>query len=472
MVQNVALFQGVDADGNIGLWETNGTGSGTFELTPITGAAASGTPSSPSGLSPSNLVGFNGGALFEGKDLSGRFGLWVTTGTAAGTQEIAGTSGLSPNDLTVFGGQVLFSGGSGLWATNGTAAGTHEVTSVAGAPGDLTVFGSEVLFAGATGGLWETDGSSGGTHELAGTAGLNPFDLTVFGSEVLFASSTGGLWETNGAVGSTPTKIASVTPLDMVVYNGGVLFSGFDGAGVGLWETNGAAGSTPTEISGTSGLDPQAMIVYNGEVLFNGVDSSANGHGLWAWNGTSATELVSGIDPSNFAINNGVVLFSGLDSNGHAQLLKTNGQVGGTSEVAAGASGAALAPFDLTAVVTGFVSNPDLDIILQNTSGQLALWQTDGATSRPLYCSALTLDLAGLKRRPAPSSAATPQISCGRTPAARSRYGKCRMMRSCRPTRLLTQARIGTWSGLATSTTTAIPMCWSGTTTARSGSGT
>ena len=80
------------------------------------------------------------------------------------------------------------------------------------------------------------------------------------------------------------------------------------------------------------------MIVYNGEVLFNGW-TAAPGHGLWAWNGTSATELVSGIDPSNFAINNGVVLFSGLDSNGHAQLLETNGQVGGTSEVAAGASG-------------------------------------------------------------------------------------------------------------------------------------
>ena len=68
MVQNAALFQGIDADGNIGLWETNGTASGTFELTPILGAAASGTSSSPSGLSPSNLVGFNGGALFEGKD--------------------------------------------------------------------------------------------------------------------------------------------------------------------------------------------------------------------------------------------------------------------------------------------------------------------------------------------------------------------------------------------------------------------
>ena len=166
-------------------------GAGPLNSLPSRGRLLRGLQAALRELSPSNLVGFNGGVLFEGKDLSGRFGLWVTTGTAAGTQEIAGTSGLSPNDLTIFGGQVLFSGGSGLWATNGTAAGTHEVTSVAGAPGDLTVFGCEVLFAGATGGCGRQNGSSGGTHELAGTAGLNPFDLTVFGSEVLFASGGG-----------------------------------------------------------------------------------------------------------------------------------------------------------------------------------------------------------------------------------------------------------------------------------------
>ncbi len=71
------LFQGVDATGDIGLWETDGTASGTFELTPITGANAS-------GLSPSNLTVFNGEVLFEGKDSSGQFGLWATNGDGRG----------------------------------------------------------------------------------------------------------------------------------------------------------------------------------------------------------------------------------------------------------------------------------------------------------------------------------------------------------------------------------------------------
>ena len=186
MTENVVLFDGVNTSGHPGLWETNGTATGTFEI-PVTGANAS-------GLAPSNLTAYNGGALFEGRDSSGAFGLWVTNGTAAGTREIAGTSGLSPNNLTVFNGQVLFSGGSGLWTTNGTTA--SEVTGVAGAPADLTVFGTEVLFAGATGGLWETNGTAGGTTELSGA--VNPSDLTVFGGEVLFANAAGGLWETTG----------------------------------------------------------------------------------------------------------------------------------------------------------------------------------------------------------------------------------------------------------------------------------
>ena len=142
MAQHVVFFQGVDADNpsQIGLWVTNGTASGTFELAPIVGANAS-------GLQPGNMANFNGEVLFEGVNAGGQSGLWVTNGTAAGTLELtsiagASPSGLRPNDLTVLNGQVLFNGTdstgvSGLWTSNGTAAGTHEVTNAAQNPGDL-----------------------------------------------------------------------------------------------------------------------------------------------------------------------------------------------------------------------------------------------------------------------------------------------------------------------------------------------
>ena len=106
-----------------------------------------------------------------------------------------------------------------------------------------------------------------------------------------------------------------------------LLFNGVDTSanGAGLWAWN---GTSATEL--VTGIDPHDMTVFNGEVLFNGPDTTANGHGLWAWNGTSATELIPGLDPSSFEIFNGKVLFSGFNSHGNAQLFETDGTAGGT----------------------------------------------------------------------------------------------------------------------------------------------
>jgi ELWxxDGT repeat protein len=64
---------------------------------------------SASGLSPSNVVVVNGQVLFSGLDSSGSLGLWTTNGTAGGTQELAPISnvsliGVAPFDLTAIGG--------------------------------------------------------------------------------------------------------------------------------------------------------------------------------------------------------------------------------------------------------------------------------------------------------------------------------------------------------------------------------
>ena len=100
MLPNIVLFEGQDTAGEDGLWETNGTGSGTFEFVP-TGADAS-------GLSPSAITVLSGAVLFEGLNSSGDFGLWTTDGIAAGTVELASiagasSAGIAPTDLTVFG---------------------------------------------------------------------------------------------------------------------------------------------------------------------------------------------------------------------------------------------------------------------------------------------------------------------------------------------------------------------------------
>src|SRR5262249_46214580 len=58
----------------------------------------------------------NGEVLFQGTDTAGNTSLWVSNGAAAGTFGLTGTSGantsgLAPEDLTVFNGEVLFGAG-------------------------------------------------------------------------------------------------------------------------------------------------------------------------------------------------------------------------------------------------------------------------------------------------------------------------------------------------------------------------
>jgi ELWxxDGT repeat protein len=83
------LFQGEDANGNPNLWVSDGTSGGTSELA-VAGVNASGLfdlSFFPSGFSPGFTV-LGTRALFEGYDAGGIDGLWVTDGTSTGTSEL------------------------------------------------------------------------------------------------------------------------------------------------------------------------------------------------------------------------------------------------------------------------------------------------------------------------------------------------------------------------------------------------
>jgi hypothetical protein len=69
-MSSMMLFRGVAANGNAGLRVTDGTASGTHELTSISGA-------------PSDFTVFNGEVLFSGYDATGHSGLWMTLDSAA-----------------------------------------------------------------------------------------------------------------------------------------------------------------------------------------------------------------------------------------------------------------------------------------------------------------------------------------------------------------------------------------------------
>ena len=80
----MAFFSGLDSNSNSGLWETDGTAAGTFEIAGIAGVA-------DTGIDPSDITYLNNEVLFAGVDQNHAIGLWATNGTAAGTIKLIGT---------------------------------------------------------------------------------------------------------------------------------------------------------------------------------------------------------------------------------------------------------------------------------------------------------------------------------------------------------------------------------------------
>ena len=286
-----AFFDGEDASGHLNLWVTDGTSSGTSELTP-TGAYSGGLFAN---VTNPGFTVLGSNLLFVGEDVSGRDNLWVTDGTSAGTSELAtvGASGLFNSiidaNFTVLGGQALFEGYDAggkinLWITDGTFAGTSEVI-VAGAYSgglfaagdnvperDITRFGSNALIMGedATGkiNLWITDGTAAGTSELAvvgaSSSGLNPGFITVLTSSLplnsdfngdgksdfLFQNNNGeaDIWELNGTSLIGGGSLGNPGPSWHVRatgdFNGDgcadILWQNDDGS-VAVWEMNGTS---------------------------------------------------------------------------------------------------------------------------------------------------------------------------------------------------------------------------------------
>jgi hypothetical protein len=149
-----AVFSGLDASDHINLWVTDGTAAGTNELTPA-GAYYYGLLDIGGGVSP-DFTALGGRILFEGVDTSGQSNLWVTDGTSAGTTELlVGLPSTFAPDFTVIGSKALFAAVAvagkrrDLWVTDGTAKGSSDLTSAsptAPNPSDLTVLGNKALF--------------------------------------------------------------------------------------------------------------------------------------------------------------------------------------------------------------------------------------------------------------------------------------------------------------------------------------
>src|SRR5262249_28531173 len=145
---------------------------------------------------------------------AGNSGLWVSDGTDAGTFEVQPASGsfTSPDFLTAVGDKVYFVAEdpttfqSNLWTSDGTSGGTVEIVPASGSfvdPAQMAAVGDRLFFTAEDPStfqneLWTSDGTPSGTVELTQA---NTFDLTAVGANLFFFESSGTtqtLWRSDG----------------------------------------------------------------------------------------------------------------------------------------------------------------------------------------------------------------------------------------------------------------------------------
>jgi ELWxxDGT repeat protein len=411
------FFSSIDANSKVGLWVSDGTAAGTSEIGGVADLAVNDVGTGARGLNPDNLVQFNGDVFFTGSDSAGGLGLWTSDGTASGTFELGGlkdqgitgasANGLAPTDIVRLGNRLVFNGadtagGEGLWVTDGTVAGTFEVggrndQNVVGAnanglqPVGLAVLNGMVLFSGldsqAHTGLWETDGTAAGTIELGGLRdqaifgvnanGLQPSSIATpstvtatsdfngdFYSDVLWRNSSGGLSDWSMNAGS--------------IVSGGALTQG----GVAV---NPDASWSVAGIADFDGNGEADMLWRN----TNGVlaDWSMNGRTIVWSNALTASGAVVTPDASWSIV--GLGDFNGDSS---ADILWRNTsdelsewQMNGSTVINGGdvtSAGIAVRP-DASWSVVGigdFNGDGRKDILWRNTSGEVTEWQMNGST--------------------------------------------------------------------------------------------
>jgi len=303
-----AFFQ----SGCCGLWKTDGTLAGTFEVKEL--------PLDPDINEFFSMTRFRRGVAFIPDTListpSPR--LWVSDGTAGGTSQVsdvyADRNGNEPH-LAALGDLLLFgsrgTSGAELWRSDGTSAGTVRVAFVPASPGaefthlDSFVRSGPFVFFRLVDGytsetLWRTDGTEDGTIPLAQFPEAGGFFddvswLTDVAGTLFFSASDpvhgAELWKTDG----TPQGTALVAdirpgaspsaPRNLAAIGGLLVFTASDGEhGLELWMSNGTAAGTRMLQDldpGAASSAPSGFVAAGGRLFFAAGDREA-GRELWS----------------------------------------------------------------------------------------------------------------------------------------------------------------------------------------------
>ncbi len=323
------------------------------------------------GSYPQKLIEYQSKLYFTAENASFNRELWVSDGTASGTELV---KNIYPqgNFFGEINGSLYFQGwdttyGSEMWRSDGTTASTNIVKDIypgssgAGA-GRFTLSNGSIFFAArdeSTGDeLWKTNGLAAGTQQVKdiqpGSRGSGVNYLTDVNGTLFFRAqdSLAGnngfeLWKSDGtAAGTVLVKdirpgLNGSFPKYLINFAGTLYFYASDGAeNYGLWKSDGTS-------AGTVIVKP-SIVVYSTPVIYNGVmyfsaHDAAHGHELWKSDGTAAnTVMVKDIDPGTegslpggFKIVNGILYFTVAATKagrryGNEHIWKTDGTAAGT----------------------------------------------------------------------------------------------------------------------------------------------
>ena len=331
-----------------GIWVSDGTAEGTSLV---------------ANIGSEDFTEFNDKLYFTGYDGENGYELWVSDGTPEGTELLIDlTPGISEygyayssdiRGLTELNGKLYFSADDGetgeeLWVSDGTAEGTELLIDLT--PGtsesgynyysyirNLTEVNGKLYFTADVGEtdneLWVSDGTAEGTslvadiNQKANGYGSNPSGLTEVNGKLYFSADDGEagreLWVSDGTTEGTSLVAdinprTSSNPSGLTEVNGKLYFSANDGeTGRELWVSDGTPEGTElvadinpgTDISygydGSAGevyiypasSDPRDFAEFN-DLLYFSANDGDNGEELWASDGTAeGTELVADINP-------------------------------------------------------------------------------------------------------------------------------------------------------------------------------
>ena len=330
------LFVAYDAEHGTELWASDGTVAGTGPLGDF-------ATQSTRDANPRELLRAGLHAFFSADDAVSPGGLWVSAGGAAGAgpvRELASGIQEPPGALVVatIGSRALFiSADAHLWVSDGTPAGTQPLAGLpASGDGERSAprFGADDLRGsppgdpGATaprghfgdlggaavfflyGELWASDGTPEGTGPIADLqpvvgAPVGPFFATLGNRVVVSARSAGrgipaSLWITDGTTAGTRLITSgegedTFLPQQLTAAAGRVFF-GTRGGGGGfeLWTTDGTTEGTgvlPAPL-----FDPRDLTAVGARLFFT-ASSSLGSRELWVSDGTAAGTRIAGPVP-------------------------------------------------------------------------------------------------------------------------------------------------------------------------------